>query len=179
MRKLWLSAAARRRTHASLAQTRKQALSQACGAADVQLQQALSRPEPLCCRREGAKGPETAGKIFDPLRLAEMGGEETLSFFRHAELKHGRVAMAAITGYLFHINHIHFGGDLSPTAGVTFEQLSALPAFEAWNVVPLLGKIQILGTIAGLEHASESLNPAGHYMKGGTPGDVKFLVRCP
>jgi len=27
----------------------------------------------------------------------------------------------------------------------------------------------------GLEHASECLNPAGHYTKGGTPGDLKFL----
>jgi hypothetical protein len=47
--------------------------------------------------------------------------------------------------------------------------------FEAWNNVPLLGQIQILWTIAGLEHASECLDPKGHYTKGGTPGDLKFL----
>merc|ERR1712021_99220 len=30
-------------------------------------------------------------------------------------------------------------------------------------------------TIAGLEHASECLDPAGHYTKGGESGNLKFL----
>mmetsp|Transcript_35110 Transcript_35110/g.58155 ORF Transcript_35110/g.58155 Transcript_35110/m.58155 type:complete len:231 (+) Transcript_35110:30-722(+) len=122
-------------------------------------------------------GPETGGKVFDPLGLSAIGSDATLAWFRHAELKHGRVAMAAIVGLLFHINGIHFGGYLSPTYKVTFEQLSAMGPFDAWAAVPLLGKIQILWTIGGLEHASECLNPEGHYMKGGTPGDLKFLKR--
>ena len=104
-----------------------------------------------------------------------MGSEQTLAWFRHAELKHGRVAMAAIVGLLVHINGIHFSGSLSPTYGVTFEALSKMGPFEAWNSIPLLGQAQILWTIAGLEHASECLNPQGHYTKTGTPGDIKFL----
>ena len=104
-----------------------------------------------------------------------MGSEQTLAWFRHAELKHGRVAMAAIVGLLVHINGIHFSGSLSPTYGVTFEALSKMGPFEAWNAIPLLGQAQILWTIAGLEHASECLDPAGHYTKGGTPGNLKFL----
>ena len=104
-----------------------------------------------------------------------MGSEQTLAWFRHAELKHGRVAMAAIVGLLVHINGIHFSGSLSPTYGVTFEALSKMGPFEAWNAIPLLGQAQILWPIAGLEHASECLDPAGHYTKGGTPGNLKFL----
>lgn len=120
-------------------------------------------------------GPETGMKVFDPLGLAALGGDKTLAFMRHAELKHGRVAMAAMIGLLVHINHIHFGGMLSPTYGVSFESLSNMGPFDAWNNVPLLGQIQIIWTIAGLEHASECLDPAGHYTKGGTPGNLKFL----
>jgi len=120
-------------------------------------------------------GPETANKVFDPLGLSSMGSEKTLAWFRHAELKHSRVAMAAIVGLLVHINGIHFGGYLSPTYGVTFESLSKMGPFDAWNSIPLLGQLQILWTIAGLEHASECLDPAGHYTKGGTPGNLKFL----
>ena len=82
-------------------------------------------------------------------------------------------------GFLFHINGIHFGGMLSPTYGVSFESLSAMGPFDAWNAVPLFGQIQIIWTIAGLEHASECLDPAGHYTKGGTPGNTKFLSACP
>merc|ERR1719331_3028201 len=122
-------------------------------------------------------GPETANKVFDPLSLSTMGSEKTLAFFRHAEIKHGRVAMASIVGLLVHINGIHFGGYLSPTYGVTFESLSKMGPFDAWNAIPLLGQIQILWTIAGLEHASECLDPAGHYTKGGEPGNLKFLKR--
>jgi len=118
---------------------------------------------------------ETANKVFDPLNLSTMGSDATLAFFRHAELKHGRVAMAAMVGLLVHINHIHFSGMLSPTYGVSFESLSAMGPFDAWNAIPLFGQIQILWTIAGLEHASECLDPAGHYTKGGTPGNLKFL----
>jgi hypothetical protein len=122
-------------------------------------------------------GPETANKIFDPLNLASLGGEETLAFFRHAEIKHGRVAMAATVGLLVHINGVHFPGMLSPTYGVSFESLSQMGPFEAWQAIPLLGQAQILWTIAGLEHASECLDPAGHYTKGGEPGNLKFLKR--
>lgn len=126
--------------------------------------------------REGV-GPESANKVFDPWGLSAMGSDATLRWFRHAELKHGRVAMAAMVGFLVHINHIHFPGMLSTTYGISFESLSNMGPFDAWNAIPLLGQIQILWTIAGLEHASESLNPQGHYMKTGTPGDIKFLKK--
>jgi hypothetical protein len=44
-------------------------------------------------------GPETANKIWDPLELTTMASDKTLAWYRHAELKHGRVAMAAFVGF--------------------------------------------------------------------------------
>jgi hypothetical protein len=37
--------------------------------------------------------PDTTelGKVWDPLGLADIGSEETLAWYRHAEIKHGRV----------------------------------------------------------------------------------------
>jgi hypothetical protein len=49
-------------------------------------------------KSEILKSPDTTemGKIWDPLGLAEIGSDETLAWFRHSEVKHGRVAMAAV-----------------------------------------------------------------------------------
>jgi hypothetical protein len=47
--------------------------------------------------------------------------------------------------------------------------------FEAWSGIPQLGQAQILLLIAGVEFASESKNPDGHYMAGGKPGDITFI----
>ena len=45
---------------------------------------------------------------------------------------------------------------------------------EQWQMVPEVGKLQILGAIFIIEHQSEwKLKP--HYMAGGTPGDLKGL----
>ena len=39
-------------------------------------------------------------KNFDPLNLASIGSDETLAWFRAAELKHSRVAMLAFVGWV-------------------------------------------------------------------------------
>jgi hypothetical protein len=116
---------------------------------------------------------ETGGNVWDPCGLATLGSDKTLDFFRHAEIKHGRVAMAAMVGFLVHINHLHFPGEIGQ--GVTFESLSQMGPFEAWRGVPMAGQAQILSFIAWIEWQSDSKNPDGHYMMGGTPGNLKFL----
>ena len=78
-----------------------------------------------------------AGK-FDPLGLALVGTEETLNWFRAAELKHGRAAMLATTGFLLQAAGVHFPGMLS--SDVYFESLSGMHPVDQWAAVPDGGK---------------------------------------
>lgn len=78
-------------------------------------------------------------KTFDPMGLATLGSSETLAWFRAAELKHSRVAMLATTGYLVQAAGVHFPGMLSKD--VSFESLSTMKPFDAWDAVPEAGKL--------------------------------------
>ena len=87
---------------------------------------------------DGMAGSTMPFKAFDPLGLATLGSGETLSWFRAAELKHSRVAMLAVTGYLVQGAGIHFPGMLS--SDVSFESLSAMKPLDAWSAVPDAGR---------------------------------------
>jgi hypothetical protein len=53
-------------------------------------------------------------------------------------LKHSRVAMLATTGYIVQASGYHLPGMLSKD--VSFESLSSLKPFDAWDAVPEAGK---------------------------------------
>jgi len=111
---------------------------------------------------------------WDPLKLAEAEfwdntNEETIGFLRHAEIKHGRVAMAGFVGYLVHANHLHF--PWTPYPGFDAAADLAMSPPEQWDALPYNGKLQILLAIGFLEWWSEiRVDGTPHYMKGGKPG---------
>jgi len=140
---------------------------------------APARPtvRPMMSAADGMEGAahETGFVVWDPLGLADLGSPATLAFFRHAELKHSRVCMAAFVGWLVAVSGVHFPGLVSFSNGISFEDLSKLPPLEQWSALPAEGKFQILLAIGIIEHQSEwKLKP--HYMApGGKPGDLKGL----
>merc|ERR1719198_843785 len=76
--------------------------------ATVQMQQASKELTDLAKELNPVLG------YYDPLGLGyssfwEKGQDATVGWLRHAEIKHGRVAMAAFVGYIAQYNGLHFG----------------------------------------------------------------------
>jgi hypothetical protein len=109
---------------------------------------------------------------WDPLKLAESewwdyNNEETIGWLRHAEIKHGRIAMAGFVGYCVTANGIKFPWE-------PFTSITATSPPEQWMALPKDAKIQIILGVGFLEWWSELRleEDQQHYMKGGKPGYV-------
>jgi len=114
--------------------------------------------------------------FYDPLNLAEadfweQGEDASIGFLRHAEIKHGRVAMAAFVGYCIQSNW-HWPWAMT-TEGASFpsidlspeQQWDAIPAAAKWQIIVVVGALELWGEATGRQEGQEP-----HYMKGGQPG---------
>ena len=124
---------------------------------------------------KAAELPEGASAPFgfwDPAGLSNYGSERTQAWFKAAELKHSRVAMAACTGWITTELGFRWPGAYD-LAGHKF---SDVPGGLAAEVVfrDNSGMTQILFTAGLLEFWGELQKP--HYMSpGGKPGNHKWL----
>ena len=141
------------------------------------VEEAAAGPAYTCMSREAIlSSPNTLefGGVWDPLGLAELGGDETIAWFRHSEIKHGRVAMAAFVGWWAVGAGLRLPGELA--TGLDFSSIPS-KGLEAWDAVPGWGKAQML-LFAGLIEFHDELfftRRGTHYMRGGTPGKVSSI----
>lgn len=109
-------------------------------------------------------------KYYDPFGVRDnllwnLDSEASIGWYRHAEIKHGRVAMAAFVGYCVQSNFVfpwkqNLAGDMG--------SLDLSPP-EQWDAMTLEAKVQIILFVGFLEAYSE-LPINAHYTKGGKPG---------
>merc|ERR1740121_313181 len=127
------------------------------------------------------EGVQAPFGFFDPLGFSNTS-PTALAWYRACELKHGRVAMLACTGFIVQSLGFHFEGSLAKaglypglsTVDVTFSDIAAAGnPVQQWAAVPDLGKYQVLFVISFLETYAEFQKP--HYLRGGPIGRIPVL----
>jgi Chlorophyll A-B binding protein len=86
--------------------------------------------------------------FYDPLGLVDGVDQARFDRLRFVELKHGRVAMLAVVGYLVNTAGIRFPGNIA-LDGTKFTDIPS--GFAAIPAIPIFGITQIIVTIAFLE----------------------------
>mmetsp|Transcript_27315 Transcript_27315/g.58002 ORF Transcript_27315/g.58002 Transcript_27315/m.58002 type:complete len:217 (+) Transcript_27315:72-722(+) len=84
--------------------------------------------------------------FFDPLGLLTDGDEETFNDLREKEIKHGRVAMLAVTGYLTTAAGIRFPGAEDIPDGLASWQ-ALLDTKDGMNVLMQMGAFFVVAEI--------------------------------
>jgi len=152
---------------------------------------ALNTVSDLASLKSYAKQLNPVVGYFDPLKLAEAEfwssgyeanslftpqqgvsvNERSISWLRHAEIKHGRIAMFAFVGWCVQSNfHVPWSITLD---GSNPSFAAGLSPPEQWDALPEFAKYQIIGVIAFLEFWGEgggiSLGKDGKWSSRGGP----------
>ena len=88
--------------------------------------------------------------FFDPLGLVADGDQEKFDRLRYVEIKHGRICMLGVVGYLVNKAGIYLPGDID-YSGTKFSDLGS--GWDASFAVPVAGALQVLAFVGFLELA--------------------------
>ena len=97
---------------------------------------------------EGELGAQAPLGFFDPLGLVSDGDQEKFDRLRYVELKHGRISMLAVVGYLVAEAGVRLPGDID-YHGTSFASIPN--GFAAIQAIPSAGIAQLVAFIGFLE----------------------------
>jgi Chlorophyll A-B binding protein len=97
---------------------------------------------------EAELGAQPPLGFFDPLGITAKGDINDFERLRYVEIKHGRICMLAVVGYLVTAAGIRLPGDLT-LDGTSFADIPS--GFAAVGALPESGLIQTVGFIGFLE----------------------------
>ena len=99
---------------------------------------------------ENELGAQAPLGFFDPLGLVADGDQAKFDRLRYVEIKHGRICMLAVAGYLVQEAGIRLPGNID-YAGTSFESIPN--GFAALSAIPQAGLLQLIGFVGFLELA--------------------------
>ena len=86
--------------------------------------------------------------FFDPLGMVADGDAEKFDRLRYVEIKHGRICMLGVVGYLVNKAGIYLPGDID-MSGTKFSDLGS--GWDASFTVPVAGALQVFAFVGALE----------------------------
>ncbi|CAJ1959982.1 unnamed protein product [Cylindrotheca closterium] len=114
---------------------------------------------------EDALGAQPPLGFFDPLGLVEDGDQEKFDRLRYVEIKHGRICMLGVVGYLVTAAGIRLPGDID-YSGTSFASIAS--GWEGTTQVPVAGALQVFAFVGFLELAVMKDITGGEF-----PGDFR------
>ena len=99
---------------------------------------------------ENKLGAQAPLGFFDPLGLVADGDQEKFDRLRYVEIKHGRICMLGVVGYLVNAAGIYLPGDID-YSGTKFSDLGY--GWDASFAVPVAGALQVFAFVGLLELA--------------------------
>ena len=114
---------------------------------------------------EGELGAQPPLGFFDPLGLVADGDQEKFDRLRYVEIKHGRICMLGVVGYLVNKAGIYLPGDID-YSGTKFSDLGS--GWDASTAVPVAGALQVFAFVGFLELAVMKDITGGEF-----PGDFR------
>nr|AAN08830.1 fucoxanthin chlorophyll a/c-binding protein precursor [Cylindrotheca fusiformis] len=114
---------------------------------------------------ENELGAQPPLGFFDPLGLVADGDQEKFDRLRYVELKHGRICMLGVVGYLVTAPGIRLPGDID-YSGTAFSDITY--GWEGSQQVPVAGALQVFAFVGFLELAVMKDITGGEF-----PGDFR------
>lgn len=114
---------------------------------------------------EGDFGATLPLGFWDPLGLVSDGDQEKFDRLRLTEIKHGRIAMIAVVGYLVQEAGIRLPGNID-LSGLKFADIPN--GYAALETISYAGKLQIFAFIGFLE-----VFVMRDFVGGDFPGDLR------
>ena len=112
---------------------------------------------------ESEVGAQAPLGFWDPMGCLNNASQEKFDRLRYVEIKHGRIAMLGVVGYLTNAAGIYLPGDID-YSGTKFSDLGY--GWAASEAVPVAGALQVLAFIGMLE-----LGVMKDQANGAAPGD--------
>jgi Chlorophyll A-B binding protein len=124
-----------------------------------------SRTTALNMAFEDELGAQAPLGFFDPLGIVADGDKEKFDRLRYVEIKHGRICMLGVVGYLVNAAGIYLPGDID-YSGTKFSDLGY--GWDASFAVPVAGALQVFAFVGALELAVMKDITGGEF-----PGDFR------